>query len=110
MLVHHALLLTDGSVGDQLVAGLLDGGPDGRVLRRPLAGDLHRAAGQLDLDVDDSIDRSELKAHIESSLAEGTGVLWMADRRGREVVVPSDKVAYVEIGSPHEGRTIGFTS
>jgi hypothetical protein len=65
---------------------------------------------ELDLDVDDSIDRSELKAHIESALVEGTGVLWMADRRGREVVVPSDKVAYVEIGSPHEGRTIGFTS
>jgi hypothetical protein len=65
---------------------------------------------EIDLDVDDSIDRSELKAHIESALGDETGVLWMADRRGREVVVPSAKVAYVEIGSPNEGRTIGFTS
>jgi hypothetical protein len=65
---------------------------------------------EIDLDVDDSIDRDELKAHIETALAEETGVLWMADRRGREVVVPSAKVAYVEIGSPNEGRTIGFTS
>jgi hypothetical protein len=65
---------------------------------------------EIDLDVDDSIDRAELKAHIETALAEEAGVLWMADRRGREVVVPSAKVAYVEIGSPNEGRTIGFTS
>ncbi len=65
---------------------------------------------EIDLDVDDSIDRSELKAHIETSLSDESGVLWMADKRGREVVVPSGKVAYVEIGSPNEGRTIGFTS
>ena len=65
---------------------------------------------EIDLDVDDSIDRSELKSHIETALGDETGVLWMADRRGREVVVPSAKVAYVEIGSPSEGRTIGFTS
>lgn len=64
---------------------------------------------ELDLDVDDSIDRSELKAHIEAALSDDDGVLWMADRRGREVVIPSSKVAYVEIGSPSDSRTIGFT-
>lgn len=65
---------------------------------------------ELDLDVDDSIDRDDLKSHIEAALGTEGGMLHMQDRRGREVIVPSDKVAYVEIGSPHEGRTIGFTS
>ncbi len=65
---------------------------------------------ELDLDVDDSIDRDDLKSHVEAALSADGGVLHMQDRRGREVIVPSDKVAYVEIGSPHEGRTIGFTS
>lgn len=65
---------------------------------------------ELDLDVDDSIDRDDLKSHIEAALMADSGVLHMQDRRGREVMVPADKVAYVEIGSPNEGRTIGFTS
>jgi hypothetical protein len=65
---------------------------------------------EIDLDLDDSIDRGELKDHIEKALTSEDGVLWMADKRGREVVVPSSKVAYVEIGSPADGRTIGFTA
>lgn len=65
---------------------------------------------EIDLDVDDSIDRDDLKSHIESALSTEGGLLLMQDRRGREVMVPADKVAYVEIGSPNEGRTIGFTS
>ena len=65
---------------------------------------------EIDLDVDDSIDRDELKAHIENALADDDGVLWMADSKGREVVIPSSKVAFVELGSPGEGRSIGFSA
>ena len=65
---------------------------------------------EIDLDVDDSIDRSELKAHIEAALADDTSILWLADRKGREVAIPAAKVAYVEIGSPSDTRTIGFAS
>jgi len=65
---------------------------------------------EIDLDVDDSIDRAELKAHIETALADDDAVLWLADRKGREVAIPASKVAYVEIGSPSDTRTIGFTS
>jgi len=35
-------------------------------------------------------------------------VLWLTDRKGRQVGVPVAKVAYVEIGSPHDERRIGF--
>ena len=65
---------------------------------------------EIDLDLDDSIDRDELKAHIENALTDGGGVLWMADSKGREVVIPSSKVAFVELGSPGEGRSIGFSA
>ena len=65
---------------------------------------------EIDLDVDDSIERDQLKDHIEKALTNDVGVLWIADKRGREVCIPSDKVAYVEIGSPADGRTIGFTA
>ena len=65
---------------------------------------------EIDLDVDDSIERDQLKDHIEKALSSDEGVLWIADKKGREVAIPSAKVAYVEIGSPADGRTIGFTA
>ena len=34
--------------------------------------------------------------------------MWLTDRRGRQVGVPADKVAYVEIGTPDADRRIGF--
>jgi hypothetical protein len=45
---------------------------------------------------------------VEEALAGDGGVLWLTDRRGRRVGVPSSKVAYVEIGPPHEDRRVGF--
>jgi hypothetical protein len=36
-----------------------------------------------------------------------TEVLALTDERGRQVVVPSNKLAYVEIGEP-ESRRVGF--
>lgn len=37
------------------------------------------------------------------------GVLTLIDSKGRRVVVPADKLAYVEIGSPSVGQ-VGFRS
>jgi hypothetical protein len=37
----------------------------------------------------------------------GTGTLILVDERGRRVVVPADKLAYVEIGE-HAERRVGF--
>ena len=65
---------------------------------------------EIDLDLDDDADRDALKAQISEVLADEEGVLWITDKRGREVAVPSAKIAFVEIGSPTESRTIGFGS
>jgi hypothetical protein len=37
-------------------------------------------------------------------------VLWVTDRKGREIAVPADKIAYVEIGSASDARPMGFSS
>lgn len=65
---------------------------------------------EIDLDLDDDADRDALKSQINEVLADDEGVLWITDKRGREVAVPSAKIAFVEIGSPTESRTIGFGS
>ncbi len=63
---------------------------------------------ELDLDLGDSVDRASLQKDIEAALATEAGVLWLTDKRGRQVAIPSSKVAYVEIGSPEDERRIGF--
>lgn len=62
----------------------------------------------LDLEMEQT-DPAELKAQIESALSSGS-ILWLTDRRGRQVGVPVSRVAYVEIGSPDAERRIGFGS
>ena len=65
---------------------------------------------EIDLELDDGTDREALHKLVEEVLR-GDGVLWLTDRNGREVGVPSKKIAYVELGSDR-GTSIasGFSS
>ncbi len=63
---------------------------------------------ELDLDLGDDVDRAGLAKDIEAALGNESGVLWLTDKRGRQVAIPASKVAYVEIGSPEDERRIGF--
>ena len=65
---------------------------------------------EIELQLADDADRDELKARVDSALGSDDGVLWIADRKGREVGVPSDKIAYVDLGSATESRPMGFSS
>jgi hypothetical protein len=62
---------------------------------------------ELDLELADDTDRDELTRSIEEALADEKNVLWLTDRKGRRVGIPSAKVAYVEIGAAEE-RRVGF--
>jgi hypothetical protein len=70
---------------------------------------VHRHAEEtgLDLELADDTDRDELTRSIEEALADEKNVLWLTDRKGRRVGIPSAKVAYVEIGAAEE-RRVGF--
>jgi hypothetical protein len=65
-------------------------------------------AKEIDLDLGDDADAKKLRAEIEQALGNETGVLWLTDKKGKQVGVPSAKVAYVEIGAPGDERRIGF--
>ncbi len=64
-------------------------------------------AKEIEVDLPDDADADEVVKQIEEALADEVRVLWLTDRRGRRVGVPSAKVAYVEIGG-HEDRRVGF--
>ena len=55
---------------------------------------------------DDERDQT-LKA-LDAALAGAADVLHLTDKRGRIVLVPSAKIAYVEIGTNDGDRRIGF--
>lgn len=64
---------------------------------------------EIDVELADDADPAALKKDIEKSLTDG-GVIWLTDRKGRQVGVPADKVAYIELGRPDADHRIGFGS
>lgn len=48
----------------------------------------------------------EVSAAVAKAVA-GGGLLSLTDEKGRVVVVPADKIAFVEIGTPERAR-LGF--
>lgn len=49
----------------------------------------------------------EILDDMRKAVADDGGVLDLVDDRGRRVLVPGDKIAFVEIGEP-EVRRVGF--
>ena len=66
-------------------------------------------AKELEVELGDDVDGEALKADLAKAMADGTP-LWLTDRKGRQVGVPADKVAWLEIGRPDADRHIGFGS
>ena len=62
---------------------------------------------EIDLDLGD-VDRDKVMAEITTTLKDAEAILWLTDKKGRTVGVPTAKVAYVEIDSQTEERRVGF--
>jgi hypothetical protein len=62
---------------------------------------------ELEIDLPEDADRDEVLQQVEDALNK-EAVLWLVDRRGRKVGVPSARVAYVEVGAPAGERRVGF--
>ena len=62
-----------------------------------------------ELVLDSSESPADVEKAVSAALADDGGVLTLTDTRGRTVLVPVAKLAYVEIGSSTTG-TVGFRS
>ena len=63
---------------------------------------------EIEVELGPDADRDQLQKNIDDALGRADGVLWLTDRRGRTVGVPSAKVAWIEIGSDEAERRVGF--
>ena len=65
---------------------------------------------EIEVEVSDDTDRDQLIKTIEDAVSSDGRMLWLTDRRGRSVGVPSSKLAYVEIGADTGERRVGFSA
>lgn len=63
---------------------------------------------EIDVELAPGSDRDEIRKRIDDALADDDGVLWLTDRHGKEIAVPSERIAYVELGAAEEKPRIGF--
>lgn len=65
------------------------------------------SAQVIEIELPDDVDRDALKAEIEQAMGDDSAVFWVADKKGKEVGVPSGRIAFVQLGS-EDTRSIGF--
>jgi hypothetical protein len=65
---------------------------------------------EIDVELAPDADPDEIRKSVDAALSNGSAVLWLTDRHGRQVGVAGERIAYVELGSPDSDRRIGFGS
>lgn len=63
---------------------------------------------ELTIELDGKVE--EVTKTVEAAMSGKDPVLWLVDKKGRRVGVPTDKVAYVEIGEEDSAKRVGFGS
>lgn len=60
-----------------------------------------------ELSLESELSAEEVEKAVSAALTGKTGLLVLNDDKGRKVIVPADRLAYVEIGEP-SARRVGF--
>ncbi len=61
---------------------------------------------EIALELEGSVE--DVKKKIAQALADDDGVLWLTDKSGREIGIPSERVAYVEVEPDGGAKRVGF--
>ena len=69
-----------------------------------------QAPREINVEVADDTDRAALRKQVDAALTGAVDVLWLTDRRGKEIGVAAAKIAYVDVGTSDSERRIGFGS
>lgn len=65
---------------------------------------------EIEVELPNDTDRDALKKQIDEVLADDDRTLWLSDKSGRDVAIPSARVAYIELGKSEADRRIGFSA
>ena len=62
---------------------------------------------EIEIEMPDDADPEAVKATVQQSVSDG-GMLWLTDRKGHQVGVAVDKLAYIDLGTAADSGRIGF--
>ncbi len=65
---------------------------------------------EIEIELSDDLASDDLIKEITASVGKEGAILWLTDKKGRRVGVPTGKLAYVEIGAPRSDRRVGFSA
>jgi len=65
---------------------------------------------EIEIELSDDVAGDELIKEITASVGKEGAMLWLTDKKGRRVGIPTGKLAYVEIGAPRSDRRVGFSA
>jgi hypothetical protein len=60
-----------------------------------------------ELSLESELSAEEVEKAVSAALTGKSGLLVLADEKGRKVMIPAERLAYVEIGEPST-RRVGF--
>lgn len=60
-----------------------------------------------ELSLESELSAEEVEKAVSAALTGKSGLLVLADEKGRKVMIPAERLAYVEIGEP-TARRVGF--
>ncbi len=62
----------------------------------------------IEVELGNDTDRDALKSQIEEAVAGSSEVLWLTDRKGKDLAVPAQRIAFIELGTTDTERWFGF--
>ena len=62
----------------------------------------------IEIELADDADIDAVKASVEEAVGDGQSMLWLTDRKGRQVGIAVDKLAWIDLGSASDKGRIGF--
>ena len=63
---------------------------------------------EIEVELPEGTEADEITAKVEEAVGAESGVLWLTDRKGRRVGIPSARIAYVEVNTSSDERRVGF--
>lgn len=69
-----------------------------------------QALREISVEIGDEKARAAFKTSVEAAMSGKSDLVSVVDDKGREVLLPAAKIAYVEFGAPDGTRKLGFGS
>lgn len=65
---------------------------------------------EIEVDLGEDGDGDAVVDDVSKAVADGAGMVWLTDKRGRRIGIPTDKLSYVEIGPDSAEHRVGFSA